>query len=218
MPVTRYLLPVACCLLPVACCLLPVIYMLFNIFISSQMVQFWFDLPKPFPNPKPIVDFDFNYDDVKATFSLFEDLEDASMTRLKYSDIIARSSQFTDAMPPAPCANAQHTPARCRRWEQHERRHSFSLACSACRLDSGWGVACLSKSHPPPLTQDRAAFIAKNCTILTSYFHVPPGMSASSATTEAEMSSVRVWTRKKPNRTTENGSLWSGSQFSSRTL
>ncbi|KAG2158741.1 uncharacterized protein EDB93DRAFT_1100369 [Suillus bovinus] len=54
-----------------------------------------------------------------------------------------------------------------------------------------------------------AAFIAKNCTVLTSYFHVPPGTSASSAATEAEM----VWTRKKPNQTTENSSLWSGSGF-----
>ncbi|KAG1899513.1 uncharacterized protein F5891DRAFT_981040 [Suillus fuscotomentosus] len=38
---------------------------------SSQMVQFWFDLPEPFPNPKPIVDFDFNYDNVKVSSSGF---------------------------------------------------------------------------------------------------------------------------------------------------
>ncbi|KAG1883210.1 uncharacterized protein F5891DRAFT_990897 [Suillus fuscotomentosus] len=38
---------------------------------SSQTVQFWFDLPEPFPNPKPIVDFYFNYDDVKVSSSGF---------------------------------------------------------------------------------------------------------------------------------------------------
>ncbi|KAG1894363.1 uncharacterized protein F5891DRAFT_1195343 [Suillus fuscotomentosus] len=38
---------------------------------SSQTVQFWFDLPEPFPNPEPIVDFDFNYDDVKVLSSGF---------------------------------------------------------------------------------------------------------------------------------------------------
>ncbi|KAG1809207.1 hypothetical protein EV424DRAFT_1350096 [Suillus variegatus] len=63
------------------------------------------------------------------------------------------------------------------------RAQAMLIKVVACRSQ------CLSKSHPPSLTQDaqRAAFIAKNCTILTSYFHVPPGMSASSATTEAEM-------------------------------
>ncbi|KAG1899435.1 uncharacterized protein F5891DRAFT_1189886 [Suillus fuscotomentosus] len=44
------------------------------------MVQFWFDLPEPFPNPEPIVDFDFNYDDVKVSSSGFA-LLDTCLTR-----------------------------------------------------------------------------------------------------------------------------------------
>ncbi|KAG1786411.1 hypothetical protein EV424DRAFT_1356765 [Suillus variegatus] len=71
------------------------------------------------------------------------------------------------------------------------RAQAMLIKVIACRSQ------CLSKSHPPSLTQDaqRAAFIAKTCTILTSYFHVPPSMSASSATTEAEMGTmdIPVW-------------------------
>ncbi|KAG2139211.1 uncharacterized protein EDB93DRAFT_1106181 [Suillus bovinus] len=137
---------------------------------SSPTVLFWFGLAKPF---QTIIDFDFDFDcdnfglHIKLLSSGFALLvNQATFSLFEESCVVKARIILMEASAPEQ-TTAQ--PITC---------HATCAYVDLLHVDS---------TLDGELHVLHAAFIAKNCTVLTSYFHVPPGTSASSAATDAEM-------------------------------